>query len=142
MANRGENLYEKRLIQLHGCGRFGRYRLVIENVNTDKLLELLSPMIGEQFKNGASIKFLRGSDVKIDYPRRFEFKPNDDLFISVYLNMWCGHSASVDIVYKGRRVDLLGKYHDNITEEKIEEALKVAEQFDEICGIIKEAYNL
>lgn len=39
--NRGENLYEKRLIQLHGGGRFGRYRLAIENVNTDKLLELL-----------------------------------------------------------------------------------------------------
>ena len=140
--HRGENLYEKRLIQLHGGGRFGRYRLAIENVNTDKLLELLSPIINTQFSNGASIRFSKGNNVEIDYPRRFEFKPNDDLFISVYLNMWCGHSASVDITYKGRRIDLLGKYPDNITEEDIENALKVAKQFDEICEIIKKAYNL
>ena len=140
--HRGENLYEKRLIQLHGGGRFGRYRLAIENVNTDKLLELLSPVINTQFSNGASIKFSRGNDFEIDYPRRFEFKPNDDLFVSVYLNTWCRHSASVDITYKGRRIDLLGKYPDNITEKDIEEALKVAEQFDEICEIVKKAYNL
>lgn len=140
--HRGENLYEKRLIQLHGGGRFGRYRLAIENVNTDKLLELLSPMISTQFKNGASIEFSRYNNVKIDYPQRFNFTPNDDLSITVYLNYYCGWKASVDIVYKGRTVNLLGKYPDNITEEKIEEALKVAEQFNEICEIVKKAYNL
>ena len=55
------------------------------------------------------IKFSRGNDFEIDYPRRFEFKPNDDLFISVTFNTWCRHSASVDITYKGRRIDLLGE---------------------------------
>ena len=140
--HRGENLYEKRLIQLHGGGRFGRYRLAVENVNTDKLLELLSPMISTQFKNGTSIKFSRYNNVKIDYPTKFEFRPNDDLSITVHLNYYCGWKASVDIVYKGRTVNLLGKYPDNITEEKINEALNIAKQFDEICEIVKKAYNL
>ena len=140
--HRGENLYEKRLIQLHGGGRFGKYRFAVENVNTDKLLELLSPMISTQFKNGASIEFSRYNNVKIDYPTKFEFKPNDDLTITVHLNYYCGWKASVDIVYKGRTVNLLGKYPDNITEEKINEALNIAKQFDEICEIVKKAYNL
>ena len=43
--DRGENLREKRLIQLYGGGLYGRYRLALESVNTGKLLELLSPTI-------------------------------------------------------------------------------------------------
>lgn len=80
--------------------------------------------------------------VEISYPRKFEFKPNDDLSITVYLNEYRGYTASVDITYKGRRINLLERHYDNITEERIEEALKVAEQFDEICEIVKKVYNL
>lgn len=140
--HRGENLYEKRLIQLHGGGRFGRYRLAVENVNADKLLELLSPMIKAEFRNGISIEFSSNNHVEISYPRKFKFKPNDDLSIAVRLNEYRGYTASVDITYKGRRINLLERHYDNITEERIEEALKVAEQFDEICEIVKKAYNL
>ena len=141
--HRGENLYEKRLIQLHGGGRFGRYRLAVENVNIDRLLELLSPMISTQFQNGTSIEFSKGNRIDINFPRRFEFKPNEDLSVTVCIGECCGcYSASVDIFYKGRRVNLLGKYPDIITEEKINEALNIAKKFDEICEIIKKAYNL
>lgn len=140
--HRGENLYEKRLIQLHGGGRLGRYRLAVENVNADKLLELLSPMIKAEFRNGTSIEFSSNNHVEISYPRKFEFKPNDDLSIAVRLNEYRGYTASVDITHKGRRINLLERHYDNITEERIEEALKVAEQFDEICEIVKKAYNL
>ena len=141
--HRGENLYEKRLIQLHGGGRFGRYRLAVENVNIDRLLELLSPMISTQFQNGTSIEFSKGNRIDINFPRRFEFKPNEDLSVTVCIGECCGYySASVDIFYKGCRVNLLGKYPDIITEEKINEALNIAKKFDEICEIIKKAYNL
>lgn len=141
--HRGENLYEKRLIQLYGGGRLGRYRLAIENVNADRLLELLTPMIKTEFKKGTSIEFSRNNHVEINYPTKFEFEPNDDLSITVRLNEYCGYTASVDIVYKGRTVWLLSKYpSETITEEKISEAIKVAEQFSEICEIVKKAYNI
>lgn len=141
--HRGENLYEKRLIQLYGGGRLGRYRLAIENVNTDRLLELLAPMIKEEFRCGTSIEFSSNNHVEISHPRKFEFKPNDDLSITIHLNEYCGYTASVDIIYKGRTVWLLSKYpNETITEEKINEALSIADKFDEICEIVKKAYNL
>lgn len=141
--HRGENLYEKRLIQLYGGGRLGRYRLAIENVNTDRLLELLAPMIKEEFRGGTSIEFSSNNHVEISYPRKFEFKPNDDLSIIVRLNEYRGYTASVDIVYKGSTVWLLSKYpSETITEEKINEALSLADKFDEICEVVKKAYNL
>lgn len=141
--HRGENLYEKRLIQLYGGGRLGRYRLAIENVNTDRLLELLAPMIKEEFRRGTSIEFSSNNHVEISYPRKFEFKPNDDLSITIRLNEYRGYTASVDIVYKGSTVWLLSKYpSETITEEKINGALSIADKFDEICEIVKKAYNL
>lgn len=140
--NRGENLREKRLIQLHGGGNLGRYRLAIKNANTKTLLELLSPMINVQFGNATSIRFLEENNgFTIDYPGNFEFKPNDDLTIRVNLNHYWS-TASVDIVYKGRTVKLLNNRYEEITKESITEALKVAEQFDEICAIIKDSYSL
>lgn len=139
--NRGENLREKRLIQLHGGGNLGRYRLAIKNANTKKLLELLSPMINVQFGNATSIRFSEDNEFKIDYPGSLEFKPNDDLIIRINLNQYWS-TVSVDIVYKGCPVNLLNNRHKDITDEKIKEALKVADQFDEICAIIKKSYSL
>ena len=139
--NMGENLYGKRLVQLYGGGNLGRYRLAIKNVNIYKLLELLSPMISVQFKNATSIRFSKENGFTIDYPRSFEFKPNDDLTIRVNLNQYWS-TVYVDIVYKGRTVELLNNRYKEITEENIKEALAVADQFDEICKIIKKAYNL
>lgn len=46
---------------------------------------------------------------------------------------------SVDISYKGNRVYLLDKCPRTVTKKNIEEVLKLAEQFDEICEIVKKA---
>ena len=139
--NMGENLYEKRLVQLYGGGNLGRYRLAIKDVKVEKLLELLYPKIMEKFKNEASIRFLEDNKFTIDYPGNFEFKPNDDLTIRINLNKYWS-TTSADIIYKGHAVNLLDNHRKEITKEKIEEVLKVAKQFDEICKIVKKAYNL
>ena len=46
------------------------------------------------------------------------------------------------ITYNGETVGFSLKEEDEITEESIEKVLKLADKFDEICKIIKEAYNL
>ena len=137
----GENLYEKRLVQLYGGGNLGRYRYALKNAKTEELLELLQPIIMEKFRNGASIRFSEDNRFTIDYPKSFEFKPNDDLTIRVNINSYWS-TTSVDIVYKGNAVNLLNNRREEITEEKIKEALAVADKFDEICEIVKKAYNL
>lgn len=86
--NMGENLFEKRLVQLYGGGNLGRYRLAIKDANTKKLLDLLSPMINVQFRNATSIRFSEDNEFKIDYPGNLEFKPNDDLTICINLNQY------------------------------------------------------
>ena len=137
---RGENLREKRLIQLYGGGLFGRYRLALESVNTGKLLELLSPTIQTRFKEETVIKFLGNDKFRIDYPRYFEFKPNDDLSIRISLSSYDFHTVTMYIVYKNNIVYLLDKCPDKVTKKKLDEVLKLAEQFDEICEIVKKAY--
>ena len=138
--DKGENLREKRLIQLYGGGLFGRYRLALESVNTGKLLELLSPTIKSQFRNETSIEFLGNDKFRINYPRYFEFKPNDDLSIKIHLSSYDFNTVTVYIVYKGNNVYLLDKYSNKVTKERLNEVLKLAEQFDEICEIVKKAY--
>ena len=138
--DKGENLREKRMIQLYGGGLFGRYRLALESVNTGKLLELLSPMIEARFKDEASIKLLGNDKFRIEYPRYFEFKPNDDLSIKIHLSSYDFHNVHVDIAYKGNNVYLLDNCPDKVTKKKLDEVLKLAEQFDEICEIVKKAY--
>lgn len=141
--NRGENLYEKRLIQRCGGDRFSRYQSVIQNVNTYALLELLSPMINEQLKDRVSVKFLQNHNVEFSYPEKFRFTPSDNLTITVTFDRWIGKIVSnVDIVYNAYRVTLLDSHNGKITEEKINEALNIAKKFDEICEIVKKAYNL
>ena len=137
----GENLYEKRLVQLYGGGNLGRYRLAIKNAKVEKLLELLYPTIIEKFKNEASIRFSENNKFTIGYPRSFEFKPNGDLTIRVNLNNYWS-TVYVDIIYKGRTAKLLNNRYEEITKESITEALEVADQFDEICEIVKNAYSL
>lgn len=138
--DKGENLREKRLIQLYGGGLFGRYRLALESVNTGKLLELLSPTIQTRFKEESAIKFLGNDKFRIEYPRYFEFKPNDDLSIKIHLSSYDFNNVRVNIVYKGNNVYLLDKCPDKITKKKLDEVLKLAEQFDEICEIVKKSY--
>lgn len=141
--NRGENLYEKRLIQRCGGDRFSRYQSVIQNVNTHTLLELLSPMINEQIKDKVSVKFLQNRGVEFSYPEKFEFTPSDNLTITVTFDKWTGRIVSdVDIIYNGYRLTLLDSDNGKITEEKINSALNIAKKFDEICEIVKKAYNL
>lgn len=136
----GENLREKRLIQLYGGGLYGRYRLALESVNTGKLLDLLSPTLKVQFRNETSIEFLGNDKFRINYPRYFEFKPNDDLSIKIHLSSYDFNTVTVYIVYKGNNVYLLDKYSNKVTKERLNEVLKLAEQFDEICEIVKKAY--
>lgn len=141
--NRGENLYEKRLIQRCGGDKLSRYKLAMQNVNTHALLELLSPMINEQLKDRVSVKFLQNHNVEFSHPEKFRFTPSDNLTIIVTLNRWIGRVVSdVDIIYNGYRLTLLDSDSGKITEEKINDALNIAKNFDEICEIIKEMYNL
>lgn len=141
--NHGENLYEKRLIQRCGGDKLSRYKLAMQNVNTHALLELLSPMINEQLKDRVSVKFLQNHNVEFSYPEKFRFTPSDNLTITVTFDRWIGKIVSnVDIVYNAYRVTLLDSHNGKITEEKINEALNIAKKFDEICEIVKKAYNL
>ena len=141
--NRGENLYEKRLIQRCGGDKLSRYKLAMQNVNTHALLELLSPMINEQLKDRVSVKFLQNHNVEFSYPEKFRFTPSDNLTITVTFDRWIGRtSSSVVINYNGYGVTLLDSDNGKITEEKINSALNIAEKFDEICEIVKKAYNL
>lgn len=141
--NHGENLYEKRLIQRCGGDKLSRYKLAMQNVNTHALLEPLSPMINEQLKDRVSVKFLQNRNVEFSYPEKFRFTPSDNLTITVTFDRWIGKIVSnVDIVYNAYRVTLLDSHNGKITEEKINEALNIAKKFDEICEIVKKAYNL
>lgn len=88
MNRKGENRYEKRLIQQYGGGRVGRYKLALSKVSTDKLIDLLSPVIVEEFKSKMNIDVVRTSGLSF------------------------------------------------------ENVLRLTEKFDEVCEIVKKAYNL
>lgn len=47
----------------------------------------------------------------------------------------------MNIIYNGEEVNFSLK-EDEITEESIERVLRLADKFDEICEIVKKAYNL
>ena len=55
MNRKGENRYEKRLIQQYGGGRIGRYKLARSKVSTGKLISLLSSVIETEFKSKTHI---------------------------------------------------------------------------------------
>lgn len=63
-----------------------------------------------------------------------------DLCIKISLGNYDFRTVTVYIVYKNNNVYLLDKCPDKVTKKKLDEVLKLAEQFDEICEIVKKAY--
>lgn len=144
MNRKGENRYEKRLIQQYGGGRVGRYKLALSKVSTDKLIDLLSPVIVEEFKSKMNIDVVRTSGLSITFPWKIVLTPAENLVIKLSLDQRTKDffRRYVCITYNGETVGFSLKEESEITEESIEKALKLADKFDEICEIIKEAYNL
>lgn len=144
MNRKGENRYEKRLIQQYGGGRIGRYKLALSKVSTDKLIDLLSPVIGEEFKSKTYIDVVTTSGLSITYPDKIVLTPAENLTIKLSLEQRTKDffRRYVYITYNGETVDFSLKEEDEITEESIERVLRLADKFDEICEIIKKAYNL
>lgn len=144
MNRKGENRYEKRLIQQYGGGRIGRYKLALSKVSTDKLIDLLSPVIEEEFKSKINIDVVRTSGLSIAFPWKIVLTPAENLVIKLSLDQRTKDffRRYVYITYNGEAVDFSLKEENEITEESIERVLRLADKFNEICGIIKEAYNL
>lgn len=144
MNRKGENRYEKRLIQQYGGGRVGRYKLARSKVSTDKLISLLSSIIETEFKSKTHIDVVTTSGLSITYPDKIVLIPAENLIIKLSLSQRTRDffRRYVYITYNGETVDFSLKEEDEITEESIERVLRLADKFDEICEIVKKAYNL
>ena len=144
MNRKGENRYEKRLIQQYGGGRIGRYKLALSQVSTDKLIDLLSGVIETEFKSKTSVNIMDPSGLFIIYPREIVLPIAENLKIKLCFKQVRSDffRRYIHVIYNGEEVDFSLKKEDEITEESIEKALRLADKFDEICKIIKEAYNL
>lgn len=141
---KGENRYEKRLIQQYGGGRVGRYKLALSKVSTDKLIDLLSPVIVEEFKSKMNIDVVRTSGLSITFPWKIVLTPAENLTITLDF-VQTGKDRFrryVHIAYNGEDVNFSLKKEDEITEKSIENVLRLTEKFDEVCEIVKKAYNL
>lgn len=139
-----ENRYEKRLIQQYGGGRIGRYWLARSKVSTGKLISLLSSIIETEFKSKMQIDVVTTSGLSITFPQKIMLTPTENLTIKLDF-VQTGKDffrRYVYITYNGEKVDFSLKEEDEITEESIEAVLRLADRFDEICEIIKKAYNL
>jgi hypothetical protein len=141
---KGENRYEKRLIQQYGGGRVGRYKLALSKVSTDKLIDLLSGVIEIEFKSKTSVNITNSSGLLIIYPREIVLSIAENLKIKLRFKQIRSDffRRYIDVIYNGEDTNFSLKEESEITEESIEKALKLADKFDEICKIIKEAYNL
>lgn len=144
MNRKGENRYEKRLIQQYGGGRIGRYKLALSKVSTDKLIDLLSPVIEEEFKSKINIDVVRTSGLSIVFPWKIVLTPAENLVIKLSLDQRTKDffRRYVYITYNGETVDFSLKEEDEITEKSIENVLRLTKKFDEVCEIVKKAYNL
>lgn len=144
MNRKGENRYEKRLIQQYGGGRIGRYKLARSKVSTGKLISLLSSIIETEFKSKTHIDVVTTSGLSITYPDKIVLTPAENLVIKLSLSQSTRDffRRYVYITYNGETVDFSLKEEDEITEESIEKVLRLADKFDEICEIVKKAYNL
>ena len=144
MNRKGENRYEKRLIQQYGGGRIGRYKFARSKVSTGKLISLLSSVIETEFKSKMYIDVVTTSGLSITYPCEIMLTPAENLVIKLSLsqNTKDFFRRYVYITYNGEKVDFSLKEEDEITEESIERVLRLADKFDEICEIVKKAYNL
>lgn len=144
MNRKGENRYEKRLIQQYGGGRVGRYKLARSKVSTGKLISLLSDVIEKEFKSKTHIDVVTTSGLSITFPRKIVLTPAENLMITLDFVQtdkdW--FRRYVCISYNGEDVNFSLKEEDEITEESIEAVLRLVDKFDEICEIIKKAYNL
>ena len=144
MNQKGENRYEKRLIQQYGGGRIGRYKLARSKVSTGKLISLLSSIIETEFKSKMHIDVVTTSGLSITYPDKIVLTPAENLTIKLSLEQRTKDSFRryVCITYNGETVDFSLKEEDEITEKSIENVLRLTEKFDEVCEIVKKAYNL
>lgn len=144
MNRKGENRYEKRLIQQYGGGRIGRYKLALSKVSTDKLIDLLSPVIVEEFKSKMNVDVVRTSGLSITFPEKIVLTPAENLTITLDFVQtskdW--FRRYVYISYNGENVNFSLKEEDEITEKSIENVLRLTERFDEVCEIVKKVYNL
>lgn len=144
MNRKGENRYEKRLIQQYGGGRVGRYKLARSKVSTGKLISLLSSVIVEEFKSKMNIDVVRTSGLSITFPWKIVLTPAENLTITLDFVQtdkdW--FRRYVYITYNGENVNFSLKEEDEITEKSIENVLRLTEKFDEVCEIVKKAYNL
>lgn len=144
MNRKGENRYEKRLIQQYGGGRVGRYKLARSKVSTGKLISSLSDVIEKEFKSKTHIDVVTTSGLSITYPNEIVLTPAENLVIKLSLSQSTRDffRRYVYITYNGETVDFSLKEEGEVTEESIEKVLRLANKFDEICEIIKKAYNL
>lgn len=144
MNRKGENRYEKRLIQQYGGGRVGRYKLACSKVSTGKLVSLLSDVIEKEFKSKMHIDVVTTSGLSITYPDKIVLTPAENLTIKLSLEQRTKDffRRYVHISYNGETVNFSLKEEDKITEKSIENVLKLTEKFDEVCEIVKKAYNL
>lgn len=144
MNQKGENRYEKRLIQQYGGGRVGRYKLALSKVSTGKLISLLSSVIEKEFKSKAHIDVVTTSGLSITFPGEIVLTPAENLTITLHFVQtgkdW--FRRYVYISYNGEDVNFSLKEEDEITEKSIENVLRLTEKFDEVCEIVKKAYNL
>lgn len=144
MNRKGENRYEKRLIQQYGGGRVGRYKLALNQVSTDKLIDLLSDVIEIEFKSKTSVNITNSSGLLIIYPREIVLSIAENLKIKLRFEQIRSDffRRYINVIYNGENTNFSLKEESEITEGSIEKALKLADKFDEICEIIKRAYNL
>lgn len=149
MNRKGENRYEKRLIQQYGGGRVGRYKLACSRVSTGKLVSLLSDVIKKEFKSKThidvvNIDVVTTSGLSITFPQKIVLTPAENLTITLDFVQtgkdW--FRRYVYISYNGEDVNFSLKEEDEITEKSIENVLRLTEKFDEVCEIVKKAYNL
>ena len=144
MNRKGENRYEKRLIQQYGGGRVGRYKLARSKVSTGKLISLLSSIIETEFKSKTHINVVTTSGLSITYPDKIVLTPAENLVIKLSLDQRTKDffRRYVYITYNEETVDFSLKEEDEVTEKSIENVLRLTEKFDEVCEIVKKAYNL
>ena len=107
-------------------------------------LSLLSSIIETEFKSKTHIDVVTTSGLSITYPDEIVLTPTENLVIKLSLSQSTRDffRRYVYITYNGETIDFSLKEEDEITEESIEKVLKLADKFDKICKIIKEAYNL
>lgn len=144
---KNENIYEKRLIQRYGGGRIGRYKLAFSKISINNLIDLLSDVIKEEFKKNISLHTSTfSSDIYVNCPDTITLQPVDNLQIRFEFvhsgNGFFRFKQYARIFYNDIEVDFSINRKQEITEEDIEQVIELGKKFDEICEIVKKAYNL